>query len=157
MSKGEPIKLSTSHFSFCAQSFNSSRNWLGQLLHESGQGMGVRNLNLGKHPFLGKRFLTYWASYFPKMLPIPSCIHVFLLSHVFGAVGYSPFTFLQFPVFSPWLGSCFPNIQSLGSLLGVFVVVSLITRLGKNIFGLHNELEKRPMIFGCWMNLFLPT
>ena len=28
MSKGEPIKLSTFHFVFCAQSFIYSRNWL---------------------------------------------------------------------------------------------------------------------------------
>ena len=29
ISKGEPIKLSTTHFVFCAQSFISSRNLLG--------------------------------------------------------------------------------------------------------------------------------
>ena len=32
MSKGEPIKLSITHFVFCAQSFNSARNWLGYLI-----------------------------------------------------------------------------------------------------------------------------
>ena len=46
----------------------------------------------------------------------------FCLPHVFGAPRHSPWMFLQWSSFFPWLGSGFVNIQWLGSLLGVFVL-----------------------------------
>ena len=51
MSKGKPIRLSTTHFVFCAQSF---RNWLGKLMHGDGKSMGVE-FEFGKPPIFGKR------------------------------------------------------------------------------------------------------
>ena len=105
--------------------------------------MGVENSNLGKHPFLGKLFVTYGASYFPKMLPIPSCMEVVVFPHVFGAHGIrhsrfsfsSPFSLIhvsslrklelpmcihpQFWLFTssfPWMGGRFCNAQGLGCL-----------------------------------------
>ena len=105
---------------------------------------GSPNLNLGKHPFWGKWFLTYGASYCPKMLPIPSCIFpTFLellstLIHVFAVSC----------VFSPWLGSCFVNSQWLGSLLGIFVVVFLITQLGKMFLGCTMSGRRDPLFLG---------
>ena len=38
----------------------------------------------------------------------------------------SSFTFLQFPMFFPCLGSGLVNIQWLGSLLGIFVLISTV-------------------------------
>ena len=50
MSNGEPIKMSTTHFFFCAQ---SSRNWLGKLMHGDGKSMGVK-FEFRKPPIFGK-------------------------------------------------------------------------------------------------------
>ena len=58
MSKGEPIKLSITHFVFCAQSF---RNWLRKLMHGMGR-VCESNSNLGSHPFLENMFLNSWGS-----------------------------------------------------------------------------------------------
>ena len=100
-SKGEPIK---------------TINYLSCLIHPiiyyflklvelviawDGQGMEAKNLNWRSHKFLGNMILTYGGSYCPKLLPIPSCIHIFCLPHAFGAPGHSHSRFLQFPVFFP--------------------------------------------------------
>ena len=91
------------------------------------------------------------------MLPIPSCIHVFLLSHVFGADVHSPVMFLQIYSFSPWLGSHFWKAQWLGPLLDGFSVVYPHYHLGQTVFVLHNEWEKRTMIYGVFVESIFPT
>ena len=55
MSKREPIKLSTTHFVFCAQTF---RNWLGKLMHRDGKSMGVK-FEFGKPPIFGKHVFDF--------------------------------------------------------------------------------------------------
>ena len=55
MSEGEPIKLSTTHFVFCSQSF---RNWLGKLMHGDGKSMGVK-FEFGKPPIFGKHVFGF--------------------------------------------------------------------------------------------------
>ena len=92
--------------------------------------------------------MTYGASYCPKMLPIPTCIHIFCLHHVFGAPGHSHSRFYNFLCFSPWLGSCFANSEWLGSLLGIFLVVFLITWLGKMFLGCTTSVRRDPQFLG---------
>ena len=54
MSMRGPIKLSTTHFVLCTQSFISSRSWLGQLMHWEWRGMEV-NFVLGQAIVLANR------------------------------------------------------------------------------------------------------
>ena len=65
MSKGEPIKPSTTHFFFCAQSCNSSKIWLSQLMHGNGEEYG-KKFKLGRGPIFGKHVLTSLARKMPK-------------------------------------------------------------------------------------------
>ena len=57
MSKGKPIKMSTTHFVFCAQ---SSRNWLGKLMHGDGKSMVVK-FEFEKPSDFGKCVFDLWA------------------------------------------------------------------------------------------------
>ena len=68
MSMGEPIKLSTNFFFFCAQSFISSRSWLTQLMPWDWKGMVVKFV-LGKAIIFGnKHIFSYGASYHPEIV-----------------------------------------------------------------------------------------
>ena len=107
------------------------------------------NSNGRSHQFLENPILTYGASYFPKMLPIPSCMEVVVFPHVFGALGIlhsrfsfsSPFSLIhvsslrqlelpvcihpQFWLFTesfPWMGGRFCNARGLGCLPHVFLI-----------------------------------
>ena len=62
---------------------------------------GSPNSNGISHHFLGNVTLNYGAIYFPKMIPIHSCMEVVVFPHVFGAPGRSDSCFLHFPVFFP--------------------------------------------------------
>ena len=63
MSKGEPIKPSTTHFFFCSQSFNSSKIWLSQLMHGNGEEYGSQKFKLKKSSDFGrKKIMTCGAS-----------------------------------------------------------------------------------------------
>ena len=57
VSIGQPIKLTTTHFVFCAQSFISSRSWLGQLMPWEWKSMAVKNSYWGSHQVLKNVFL----------------------------------------------------------------------------------------------------
>ena len=57
MSKGGTIKLSTTHFVFCAQ---SSRSWLRKLFPWDGKGTEVK-FELGRPPILEKRVFDLWG------------------------------------------------------------------------------------------------
>ena len=61
MSKGEPIKLLTTHFVFGAQSFISSRNWLRLLIPWDGKSMEVK-FELEKPSVFGKRVSDLWGN-----------------------------------------------------------------------------------------------
>ena len=135
MSKGEPIKLSTTHFVFCAKSFISSRNLLGQLMHGDGKSM-IAKFELEKPLDFGKHIITSWESKITQMhahsimhgRPLP---HAFLSSQVFFLTRHS-FTlgslgkldllvcfhsrFWLFFSFNLWLGGLFCNAQWLGCL-----------------------------------------
>ena len=114
---------------------------------------GSPNLNGRSHQFLGNMILTYGAIYFPKTLPIPSCIQVVVFPHVFGALGIlhshfsssSPFSLirvsslrklelpvcihLRFQLFTssfPWMGGHFCNSQRIGLSSSHFPAVFLI-------------------------------
>ena len=89
MSKGEPIKLSTTHFVLYAQSF---RNWLGKLMHGDGKTMGVK-FKFGKPPIFGNVFLTSLASKCLGMHAHHIMDPYILFSHAVGATGALPFTF----------------------------------------------------------------
>ena len=52
ISKGKPIKISTTHFVSCAQSFIYSRDCLRKLMTWDGKSMAVK-FALGKPPILG--------------------------------------------------------------------------------------------------------
>ena len=136
------------------QPFISSRIWLRQFLY--GMGRVWEKFELGRAPILEKSVLTSSASKKPKNVCHSTMHPRFSLPCIFVALMHSPFTFLQCSSFSPSLGSRFCKSQWLGSLLDIFVFVFLITQMGKTVFGLHNELQKRPTIFGCWLSLFLP-
>ena len=58
MSKGKPIKMSTTHFVFLCQSLISARNWLRKLMHGDGKSMGVK-FEFGKPPILGKHVFEF--------------------------------------------------------------------------------------------------
>ena len=113
MSKGEPIKLSTTLFLFCAQSFISSRNWLSYLIHGDGR-VQESNLNFGSHPFLGKRVFTSWERAHKCVISIMhSCSPP---PHAFLALLHFSYSRLAVSSCSPWLGSRFGNAQWLGYL-----------------------------------------
>ena len=94
MSKGEPIKLSTTHFVSCAQSFNSARNWLSQLLHGMGKVWQFK-FEFGETPIFGKMIFDLWGKLLPK-----NAAHS-LMHPCFWSSRELSFTFLQFPVFFP--------------------------------------------------------
>ena len=56
MSKGEPIKLSTTHFVFCAQSLEV----VGEVISLDGKGMEVK-FEFGKSPIFGKCVFNLWG------------------------------------------------------------------------------------------------
>ena len=55
MTKRKPIKLSTTHFAFCA---HSSRSWLRKLFPWDEKGMEVK-FKFGKPPIFGKRVFDF--------------------------------------------------------------------------------------------------
>ena len=61
MSKGEPIKLSTTFLVLFTQSFITTRNWLSWLLHGMDK-VWQPKFELEKPSVFGKRVLTPWAS-----------------------------------------------------------------------------------------------
>ena len=78
MSMREPIKLSTTHFVLCTQSFNSSRSWLRKLMHWEWRGMEV-NFVLGQAINFGKScFFLMGQEKNQKLVPKPFLTHVFL-------------------------------------------------------------------------------
>ena len=83
MSKGKPIKLSTTHFVFLCQSFVSAGNWLRKLFPWDGKGMEVK-FELGRPPILEKCVLAYWESKSPEIHSSPIFIHVGLSHTVEG-------------------------------------------------------------------------
>ena len=68
MSMGEPIKLSTTFFVLCVQSFISSRSWSRQLMPWEGRGMGVK-IRIGEAIGFGKFNFDLWG----KVTPINAC------------------------------------------------------------------------------------
>ena len=64
-SKGEHIKLSTTHFVSCAQSFNSTRNWLSYLLHGMGK-VWQSKFELEKPSVFGKHDFELWGKLLPQ-------------------------------------------------------------------------------------------
>ena len=117
---------------------------------------GSPNLNLRKHPFLGKRFLTYGASYCPKMLPIPLGIHVFGIPHDFGSPGIHHSHFLLWYSFFPGLGSGFSNSQWLDLSCASLCCFHISTIVEFHVSVLHNQWGDRAMNFGCWLSSFWP-
>ena len=78
MSMGEPIKMSTTLFVFCAQSFISSRSWLGLLMPWEWKSMAVK-IRIGEAISFGEtKFLLVGKENTHKCLPIPLFTHVFL-------------------------------------------------------------------------------
>ena len=153
MSKGKPIKLSTTLFVFYAQ---SSR--VGEKSYFLGMGKVWRsNSNLGNHPFLEKVFLASWAS---KCLEMPSqairhpC--VFLPHAARVSWGILPHVFVFIFIF-PWLGIRFGSAQWLGSSLGIFVVVFLIVVAGKFCFVMFSECAVAIHVLGVSRGLFLSS
>ena len=127
--------MSTTFLLLFTQSFITARNWLSWLLHGMDK-VCQSKFEFENLSFFGKHDFDLWVKLLPKnvahfLMHSHGCV-----PHVFGAPGHSHSRFLQFlMLFSPWLGSCFANSQWLGSLLGVFVVVFLITWLGKMFLG----------------------
>ena len=64
MSKGEPIKLSTTHFVFCAQSY---RGWLGKVNAWGWEEYGSQIRIWEATHFWENAFLTSWESKFLEM------------------------------------------------------------------------------------------
>ena len=135
MSKGEPIKLSTTFLVLFTQSFITARNWLGWLLHGIGK-VWQPKFELEKPSVFGKHILTPWASKDTKTeaiipcfhvfdiiltiflhvsslknseLPMCETIHIFGLPHDFGAPGIHHSRSLLCSSFCSWLGSVFVN------------------------------------------------
>ena len=108
-------KLSTTHFVVCTQSFNSSRNWLGHLMHWEWRGMVV-NFVLGQAINMGNHIFSFGARKHPEMCAQTIPHPWFSLPHVVGASWGVFFTF-------------FCN----------FLHFSMA---GKSIFVLHNEWEE---------------
>ena len=99
-----------------------------------GMGRVWEKFELGRAPILEKCVLTSLASKNPKMYAHSSMHPHFSLPRVFGTLLHSPFTVLQCSSFFPWLGSGFVNVQWLGSLLGIFMIVSTFPQLGISCF-----------------------
>ena len=100
MSKGEPIKMSTTHFVFLCQSFISIVNWLRKLFPWDGKGMEVK-FEFEKPSIFEKCVFTSWASKNPQMSAQPIMHACPPLPHVIGSSCAFSFTFQQF-------SSCFP-------------------------------------------------
>ena len=82
MSKGEPIKLSTTFLVLFTQSFITTRSWLSWLLHGMGK-VWQSKFEWEKPSIFGKCVLTPWASKNQKTYAILPCFHVFMFSSPF--------------------------------------------------------------------------
>ena len=138
MSKGKPIKLSTTHFVFLCQSIISAKNWLGKLFPWDGKGMEVK-FELGRPPILEKHVFDLWGKYMlgnacPSHYPSTSFIpHPF--SFTLGSLMQ-----LKLVELSP---SWFPNVSSFLHAHNSFSVL-----LGEWEEGNHD--------FGVWRGRFFP-
>ena len=151
MSKGNPQSGQLPFLSSCSQ---SSKVGGGSYCFGMGE-VWRSNSNLGSHPFLGKCFLSSWASKgfeIPSQVIIDPCI--FLLTQLEIAGAFS-LMFLLFSSFFPWLGIRLGNAQWLGSSLGVFVVVFLIARARKSRFCFVEWICSSDSRFGGFKRPFL--
>ena len=78
MSEGEPIKIVNYLSCLTHPIIYYCQKLVELVIAWDGKGMTAQNSNCRSHQFLENAIFTYGASYFPKMFPIPSCIHVFV-------------------------------------------------------------------------------
>ena len=119
--------------------------------------MGARNSNLGKAPIFRKTFFDLWGKSLPKNAA-HSLMHSHLspLSRFWSYCAFPSHDFVDFLIF-PMAGKSFWKAQWLGSLLDGFGVVYPHYQLGQTVFMLQSEWEKRPMIYGVFVESVFPT
>ena len=128
MSKGEPIKLSTTFLVLFTQSFITTINWLSWLLHGMGK-VWRSKFEFEKLSVFGKRDFDLWG----KLLPIPSCIHVVVFPTFLELWELDIHIFAVFFIFL-MVGKCFCQCSMDGITHGHFCVVSTSPRLGNFVF-----------------------
>ena len=107
VSMREPIKLSTTFFVFCTQSFISSRSWLRYLIPWEWKGMAVK-IRIGEA-------IHFWKSYFDvlgKLSPRNECLFHYSPPFLSSSCSWSLVyiflhIFLVFSSFFPYPEICF--------------------------------------------------
>ena len=141
MSKGKPIKLSTTLFVFYAQSSK-----VGEGSYYLGMGkVWSSNSNLGSHPFFENVFLASWAS---KCLErnsqpiIHPCVCFLTQLEIDGAFSL---VFLQISSFFPWMEVRFGQCLVTGLFPGHFLfLIPHYPARGKTFFGCTMSGRRNP-------------
>ena len=134
--RGKPIKLSNTHFVFCAQ---SSRSWLMKLFPWDGKGTEVK-FELGRPPILETCVLTCGASKCLEM-HVQSIIHPHLSFLIHSH--------------SCWALSC--RWSLLSSLLHDFLVDSSFLHAPKFVLGFAEGMGSKDSRFGVFKRPFLSS
>ena len=106
MSKGEPIKLSTTFLVLFTQSFITARSWLSWLLHGIGK-VWKYKFEWEKPSVFGKHNFDLWGKLLPKNAAHSLMHRRFCLPYVFGAPGHYHSRFCSFLCFFPMAGKLF--------------------------------------------------